>query len=193
MEATTKHSESHGFWVLVELSQRLLWASEFQGNMMTEPEETPKSKHSKAFLQHPDDPGLLFPFSAPWLCPYIIFRTPTSEPSNSWPMCAGQVAVPLEKLGHVTDTSGQECLVARNWQARHGFSLVKAAPVPHADGSQKRSSSEPCAGVGHGQSCAEAIFCPGMISIGLYWFKSWLPCLECLSYWPQWKASGHGA
>lgn len=31
---------------------------------MTEPEETPKSKHSKAFLQHPDDPGLLFPFSA---------------------------------------------------------------------------------------------------------------------------------
>lgn len=41
--------------------------------------------------------------------------------------------------------------MARNWQARHRFSLVKIVPVPHADGSQKRSSSEPYAGVDHVQ------------------------------------------
>lgn len=102
MEATTKHNGSHGFWVLVELSQRLLWASEFPRERDDWTKETPKSKHSKAFLQHPDDPGLLFPFSAMTLHSYVMFRTPTSEPSNSWPTCTGQGAVLLEKLGHVT-------------------------------------------------------------------------------------------
>lgn len=32
----------------------------------------------------------------------VIFRTLTSELSNSWPTCVGQGAVLLEKLGHVT-------------------------------------------------------------------------------------------
>lgn len=90
------------------------------------------------------------------------------------------------------DTQGQECLVAQNRQARHGFSLVKAVPVPRSVGSQKRSSSEPLLEWALVRSCAEAIFCPGMISIGLYWLKSWLPCLEFLTYCPRQKASGHG-
>lgn len=192
MEATTKHNWSHGFWVLAGFSQLHLWASEFQENKMTEPKETPKSKHSKAFLQHPDDPGILFPFSAPWLCPYVIFRTPTSELSNSWPTCAGQGAVLLEKLGHVTPKvksalwHGTGKLGTDSLWSRQFLCLVQM----EVRRDLVQSHVLEWAMV---KSCAEAIFCPGMISIGLYWFKSWLPCLEFLTYCPQQKASGHGA